>query len=272
MFTNRNKYGRISVKEGEKNMFFEQENIPFMILDVLELHQQTPPCYNTKRDYNALSFRYEADAEIETKNGVCHLTDNAISFFPANVSYMRSARMDHVIVVHFLFFGQDNREIEYFYPKNAEKYKRNFLRLLQAWQKKDKAYKMEASSVLYEIFADIYTERGQSAAKNPLLCNAIKYLSKNYCSPGLSVNQLAEISHMSEVYFRKLFKAEYGVSPKKYITDLRVKYAAELICTGYYTLPEVSEMTGFTDYRHFSVTFKNSIGCSPSKYRRRVIN
>lgn len=253
-------------------MFFEQETIPFMILNVLELHQQTPPCHNIMKSCNALSFRYEADTEIETKSHSFHFTDNAISFFPANIRYTRTARYDHVIVVHFLYFGQDNREIEYFYPENAEKYRSNFLRLLHIWQRKDKAYKMEASSVLCEIFADIYTERGQSTANNPLLCKAADYLSKNYCNPELSVKHLAEMSHMSEVYFRRLFKAEYGVSPKKYIIDLRIKHATELIATGYYSLPEVSDMTGFTDYRHFSVTFKKSVGCSPSKYMHKGIN
>ena len=34
---------------------------------------------------------------------------------------------------------------------------------------------------------------------------------------------------MSEVYFRKLFKAEYGISPQKYIIKLRLEKASELI-------------------------------------------
>ena len=156
--------------------------------------------------------------------------------------------------------------MEYFYPENAEKYRKSFLRLLKVWQKKDVAYKMKAAAVLYEIFADIYAECRQPVTKNPLLCNAVDYLLKNYCNPELSIEQLAEMAHMSEVYFRKLFKEEFGVSPKKYIVDLRIKYAAELISSGYYNISDVSVMAGFTDYKHFSVTFKEKIGCSPSQY------
>ena len=256
----------ITVKGGASIVFFAQENIPFMILDVQELYQAVPPSYNAKRRFNALSFRYESDAVIETDNKVCHLTDNAICFVPANVNYTRSAKKDHVIVVHFLYFGEINLKMEYFYPENAEKYRKSFLRLFKVWQEKDVAYKMKAAAVLYEIFADIFTECRRPVTKNPLLSGSVDYLLKNYCSPELSIEQLAEIAHMSEVYFRKLFKEEFGVSPKKYIVDLRIKYAAELISSGYYSLSEVCAMAGFTDYKHFSVTFKEKLGCSPSQY------
>ena len=71
---------------------------------------------------------------------------------------------------------------------------------------------------------------------------------------------------MSEVYFRKLFKSELGISPKKYIIKLRIQKAVSLINTGYYSLKEVAEMCGYTDYKYFSVEFKGAVGCSPSEY------
>ena len=71
---------------------------------------------------------------------------------------------------------------------------------------------------------------------------------------------------MSEVYFRKLFKEEYGISPQKYIINLRMQYAKGLISTGYYSLNEVAYMSGYTDYKYFSVEFKKSMGVSPSEY------
>ena len=71
---------------------------------------------------------------------------------------------------------------------------------------------------------------------------------------------------MSEVYFRKLFKEEYGVSPQKYIIDLRIQNAVGLISTGYYSLKEVAYMSGYSDYKYFSVEFKKKMGISPSEY------
>ena len=71
---------------------------------------------------------------------------------------------------------------------------------------------------------------------------------------------------MTEVYFRKLFKEEYGISPQKYIIGLRLQNAAGLMATGYYSLKEVAAMSGYQDYRYFSVEFKRKYGVSPSAY------
>ena len=71
---------------------------------------------------------------------------------------------------------------------------------------------------------------------------------------------------MSEVYFRRLFKAEFGISPQKYIINLRMQNAVGLISTGYYSLQEVAYMSGYKDYKYFSVEFKRLMGVSPSGY------
>ena len=71
---------------------------------------------------------------------------------------------------------------------------------------------------------------------------------------------------MSEVYFRRLFNLEFGTSPQKYIVHLRILHAKGLISTGYHTLKEVAYLSGYTDYKYFSVEFKKKVGVSPSEY------
>ena len=71
---------------------------------------------------------------------------------------------------------------------------------------------------------------------------------------------------MSEVYFRKIFKAEYGTSPQKFIIKLRMQKAVELIETGDYSLKEVALMSGYKDYKYFSAEFKRLFGVSPSEH------
>ena len=95
----------------------------------------------------------------------------------------------------------------------------------------------------------------------------MEYIQKNYKSDNLTMQKIAKESFMSEVYFRKLFKAEYGISPQKYIIKLRIQNAIGLISTGYYSLKEVADMSGYNDYKYFSVEFKKITGISPSKYR-----
>lgn len=260
-------------KRGEKAMFFEQENIGFMILDVVELSYDKCTIYNVNRKYHALSFRFDSNADIEFYsaenkcNKTYHLKENSLTYVPSNTTYTRTASYDKMIVVHFSYFGPECKNIDFFYPKEPQKYIENFKKLLKLWKEKKTAYKMHAASVFYEILADAYSENRPMLTKNHIINDSVQYMFNNYNDPEISIKQLASISYISETYFRRLFKEEYNISPKKYISKLRIKYAAELIVTGYYTLPQVAEMSGFTDYRYFSVEFKRCMGCSPSKYK-----
>ena len=89
---------------------------------------------------------------------------------------------------------------------------------------------------------------------------------KNYKNPNLTLSEIAEKSFISEVYFRKLFKKEFGISPQKHIINLRIQYAVGLISSGYYSLKEIAQLSGYNDYKYFSVEFKKIKGVSPSEY------
>lgn len=88
----------------------------------------------------------------------------------------------------------------------------------------------------------------------------------NYKKSDLSIKEIADKSFMSEVYFRRLFKEEYGISLQKYIINLRIQNALGLISTGYYSLKEIAYISGYNDYKYFSVEFKKNMGVSPSEY------
>ena len=86
-------------------MIFEQETVAFQILDVLYLDQKMIKTYNYNRNFDAISFRFEADTVIETEKTQLELTDNNICFFPADINYTRDAKKDKMIVVNFKCFG-----------------------------------------------------------------------------------------------------------------------------------------------------------------------
>ena len=64
-------------------VIFEQEYIIFEILDVLYLDQSfNKRKTDTNRNFDALSFRYEADTIIQNKNQQIDFHDNSIGYFP----------------------------------------------------------------------------------------------------------------------------------------------------------------------------------------------
>ena len=247
-------------------MIFEKETLVFQILDVLYIEQENVRFYNHDRTFDALSFRLEADTTIDYKNTQLHLTDNSICFFPSTVNYTRVAQKDKLIVVHFKSYNYQSNEIENFLPGAPEKYRALFEEILHCWNAKEISYKHESSSILNKIFAELYMDNKKTQSSDSKIYRSIQYIEENCYKKDFSLLIAAKKSYMSETYFRKLFKMEYGISPKEYVIRRRLKYATSLIMSGYYTLQNISEMCGYNDYKHFSVEFKKIIGVSPSKY------
>ena len=246
-------------------MIFEQEYIVFEILDVLSLDQSFKRTTNTNRNFDALSFRYEADTVIQNENQRIDFSDNSIGFFPSEVSYTRISKNDRLIVVHFKAFNYHSKRIEKFIPDESEKYSALFKELLACWESKDVSYKSDCAAILNKIFSELYKDNMTFCGEQKIL-DSVMYIQKNYLKQNFSLSVAASKSFISEPYFRKLFKKEFNISPKKYVIASRIKYAEALILTNYYTLQEVSEMCGYNDYKHFSTEFKKITGISPSEY------
>ena len=247
-------------------MFFEKEMITFNILEVLELKQKNVSAFNSGRNFSALSFRTRSDAVLKAKGREYRVGDNFISYVPARLDYSRAAGIDELIIIHFDAINYNTRDIESFVPKDTEVMSRLFASILECWNKKELGYKYKCAAILCEIFAECYAQNFVPKSKSLKIQNSVDYLLANYKKSDLSIGEIADRSFMSEVYFRKLFREAFGVSPQKYIMELRIQNAVGLISTGYYSLKEVAYMSGYNDYKYFSGEFKRAMGVSPSKY------
>lgn len=247
-------------------MIFEKSELSFVILDVLEIRQKNVYLHNSRRNFGALSYRFRADAELETGEKKHRITDGGITYVPPRVDYTRKATVDEMIVVHFEPIDYYTNEIEYFAAGNIELFSKLFREIFDTWSKKEAGYKYKCSALLYEILCECYRQNLKTESTDSKIQKSVDYLHKHYTEKELTVETLAKQSYMSEVYFRKLFKQEYGISPQKYIVNLRIQYAISLISAGYYSLKEVARLSGYTDYKYFSVEFKKKMGISPSQY------
>lgn len=251
-------------------MIFEQDSVAFQILDVLYLNQGQCKIYNSKRSYQALSLRYKADTVIEYRDKQLAFSDNSIGFFPSDTDYVRTTRQDVLIAVHIKSYDYQAGEIEQFFPENPGKYQVLFKELLDCWDQKKTGYKHDAAATLNRIFAELYRDNQKACRSESKIEASVQYMKDNCLKKDFSLEEAAKKSFISSTYFRKLFKAEYGVSPKKYVIDCRMKHAASLIISGYYTLSEIAGLCGYNDYKHFLVEFKKVMGVSPSGYTGKI--
>lgn len=121
-------------------------------------------------------------------------------------------------------------------------------------------------SVFYSILSRVAEEDPHNPY--PVLRPAVKYIRQDPFNSELSVKTLAQKTDLSEVYFRKLFKLSYGVSPKQYILQLRINKAKELLNNDDYSISKIAEKCGCSNVYHFSKIFKEKVGCTPSEYRK----
>lgn len=247
-------------------MFFEKDLISFNLLDVLKLEQRNISKQNTGRNFSAISYRSHADTYLSTDTSEHHMTDNSVAYVPARLDYNRNARIDELIVIHFETTNYQTRSIETFMPQTPQILAGLFNEVYECWQKKELGYKYECSALLCRIFSECHIQNHKTETRASKIQNSVDCMLESYKNGALSISEIASRSFMSEVYFRKLFKEEYGISPQKYLIRLRIQNAVGLISTGYYSLKEVAYMSGYSDYKYFSSEFKKAMGISPSEY------
>ena len=247
-------------------MIFEQENLVFQILDVIYINQGACKTSNPMRNFDALSFRFDADTIVECRGESKIFTDNSIGYIPSNTAYTRTTSHDNMIVIHFKVLNYNSTNIESYYPSKPKMLAELFTKAYECWSAKDVSYRHETTAIVNMIFAEIYKDNCYVKENITKIGDAIKYINKNIYSRELSLTEAARRAFMSDTYFRKLFKREFGVSPKEYVIEERIKYAASLIISGDCSLKEIAMFAGYNDYKHFSVEFKRITGKSPSKY------
>ena len=99
-----------------------------------------------------------------------------------------------------------------------------------------------------------------------LMHKAKRYIEEHF-REHISTTDIAESVDLSESRFRVLFAAVYGLSPHKYLTDVRISAAKEMLWNTEIPLLEIAEKCGFGSQQYLTDTFKKSVGISPGKYR-----
>lgn len=129
------------------------------------------------------------------------------------------------------------------------------------------SYKLANLSNLYDIAARI-DNYGHNEKKYGIIKESEKYLEENIYNGKISIQDIADKSNISEVYFRRLFKEKYGTSPIQYINVNRLKTAKNLLVEDNLSVSEISQVCGFLDVYSFSRAFKKWAGVSPSQYKK----
>jgi len=137
---------------------------------------------------------------------------------------------------------------------------------------------LSACSLIFSLLLKIDPEHFMSAGQPPIDQRILRALNKIYAlldsgRIGSFDNRfLSRLAGMSVDNFQHLFRHEMGISPKRYITNLRLELAIRLLKSRELSIEEIASRTGFANRSHFSKVFKSALGVSPAQFRKHRLN
>ncbi len=241
-------------------------------------YEKTQPIHVGKGHVHTLTFR-TSGTKVITPNG----TDNArtlvsekgsITYLPKGVSYDSDTILGgHMYSVHFELDSEKASAEPFVFTPGIAASPITFENLFRTLCDNFRIASPDTYtclSVLYEIFGLIKreTEAVSKVAVPKRMRLAKEYIDKNFGSPGLAISHLAAASGISEVYFRREFRACFGASPIEYIKSVRLENAKALLGTGLYSVSEVATRCGFDSISYFSSEFGRLCGMTPTEYAK----
>ena len=94
----------------------------------------------------------------------------------------------------------------------------------------------------------------------------IAYIEKHY-QKKIKTAELAALTYLHPTYFSNLFTSHFGVAPKHYISQVRMRKAQYMLNNSVTLIKNIAEKIGYNDELYFSRIFKKFVGISPTEYR-----
>lgn len=254
-------------------MFLGKDDYLITLLGVFLLKRDKSRHDSFPYYYDTLGVRTAGGCTFTVNKTTTKVHKGDIVYLPRNLNYSQYTEGETVVAIHFLNHDPSiQQSLEVFHFDDFETLNETAMSMYRIWSEKKPGYRTQCTSLLYMLLHQICQSHQHheilSYRTAEKLEKSVDYIHKHYKSEHISIRHLAELSAVSETYFRRRFKTIYQVSPNRYITNLKMEYAAQMLQSRLYTVTEVSERTGYSSVKYFERVFKQRYGRTPSDYMR----
>lgn len=141
-------------------------------------------------------------------------------------------------------------------PVDEEELNKSIKKTIEEIVKDNKIKQLDEKNTIYV----------KTQVDNDYVQHIIDVTMENYASK-ISIEMFSEEMGVSASYLSRKFKEATGATYLDFLNKFRVQQAVKLLETGKYKIYQVSDMTGFTDYKHFNAVFKRYTGQAPSDFQ-----
>ncbi len=176
----------------------------------------------------------------------------------------------------FIDPDQDNTKGYSFYSYGSDKNQFiNFAQLMmREFQEKKPGFEKVCHGLLQVLLVYISRKQNLSVISDSSFqlskecALAKRYIDANYAK-NITLDSLAEITHINKFYLAHSFTECIGQSPINYLTDRRLEACKELLTSSNLSVAQVASSVGFSSQSYFSQIFRKKTGMTPRQYRNR---
>lgn len=244
-------------------MLYKSSRSAYELLGAYHVYRNPMPrSWDKNRKYAALSYRIKGSSVFYYGDKTFPVSSGDVLYIPAGVDYSHENQQEEILVIHLLCHNETQNSILHF--TGTKDMEQAFCQVIDSWQEND-GYN-RAMSALYRLFSFMEMQPQSQGSIPKVIAPGVALMQKDFRDPELTVAKLAESCFVSQVYFRRIYKQHYGISPLEAITNMRFAYAADLLRSGYYTQKQVADLSGFSDVKYFRTAFAKHFGCTPSEF------
>ena len=254
-------------------------------LEVINIgYEDCPPGYGygpTLRPYHLIHFVTEGEGKLEIRQEKYKVQAGDAFFIPAEqIAYYESS-VSHPWTYSWIGFTGTQaknvaREILTFSEGryvlrdlDGEKYRKVIKRGAEI-EEVSMASHYLGNSVLYHVVGLLIEDFQKMGYRRQefVLADEVKFYLDSKFSENIQMQEIACAFHIHPNYMNQIFRGKYGISPKKYLMDLKIDKAKNMLITTELPILLIAASLGFADQLSFSRTFKGKVGISPTEYRK----
>jgi AraC family transcriptional regulator len=140
-------------------------------------------------------------------------------------------------------------------------------RLYREFLSSDPASRLIIEGLLFEITGEFFRAESRQETRRPRwIGRAVEMIQDNF-PRRLTLASIAEEVGVHPVHLAQSFRRFQGCTVGDYVRRVRIDYACQQLLQSDTSFSELAISAGFADRSHFTRTFKQAIGISPSQYR-----
>ena len=216
-----------------------------------------------------LIYHFSGKATVLFNYQTLITVENSIRFLPKGKNLQYDVFHEEHGMCIDIFFQTDQPVANHAFVLDYDEVKQVsvlFTKIFSVWTAKREGYYFECISLLYQIFAQLQKRNYVPKDKLAYIAPAIEYIQNHFSKETISSQKLEQLCGISYSYIKQLFSQQFGVSPKKYILQMKLHYAADLLSSGLYTVNQVAYLCSYQEVSFFCRQFKQQFGETPTDY------